>query len=923
MTCVPSKLWKGTLFLFLLGIGALSFYPFFVSQEKEDENKDLEPSNSKKSYLAQFFNLPLYFEKNEGQIDVHFQYLTRLPGHTFCFSPEGVSVLLKNGYPSKTLSVLNIQFLGGNPQPIIEGLDEQECKSNYFIGQDASKWYTGISTYNKIAYKNLYPGIDVLFYGNAKQLEYDFLVDPGVNPNHIRMRIEGAKKLNIDSEGDLQIVVENDEEQIFQMKKPVIYQMVEGNKVDVEGKFILLAKQEVGLSLGNYDTTRQLVIDPILTYSTYLGGTENDVGLGISIDRSGYAYVVGFTNSFDFPTTAGAFQTSKGGITASATNAFLTKMNTTGTALVYSTYLGGSTTTGSSTVTTQANSVAVDNQDNAYVTGFTNTNNFPTTTGAFQPSIFGAQDAFVTKINSTGSALIYSTYLGGGPGNTSANCLVVDEGGHAYVTGYTSAQNFPTTSGAFQTSKIGPGEDAFITKFNPSGSALIYSTYLGGLGRDQSNSIVVDKSGNAYVTGNTGSMNFPTTSGAFQTSNRGTVVNSTFASISNGFITKLNSSGSALDYSTYLGGTGWESSNEIQIDEVGNAYVAGVSISADFPTTLGAYQTTLNGTQNGFVTKLNPTGTALIYSTYLGGSGSANQCTSLALDAQNNAYVTGFTNSVNFPVTTEAIQSSLSGVTDAFISKLDFTGTSLLYSTYMGGTSNDSGVTITTDTHGNAYVVGATGSTNFPTTTGAFQTAKAGGLNDAFVAKLAIGSPVVTSVSPQVGPITGGTVVKITGMNFTLATAVYFGEALATTFVVDSDTQITVLSPEHALGTVDIRVEAIGVSPPTLVDQFTYQLLTTTTSLAISPNPARADQTMILTATVFPSSATGSVTFFDGIKLLGVAPLSNGKASFITDSLSVGNHSIIASYSGDNVNLGSSSQIVKFRVSNKRGKPKK
>ena len=235
MTCVPSKLWKGTLFLFLLGIGALSFDPFFVSQEKEDQNNDLEPSNSKKSYLAQFFNLPLYFEKNEGQIDAHFQYLTHLPGQTFCFSPEGVSVLLKNGYPSKTLSVLNIQFLGGNPQPIIQGLDEQECKSNYFIGQDASKWYTGISNYNKIAYKNLYPGIDVLFYGNAKQLEYDFLVDPGVNPNHIRMRIEGAKKLNIDSEGDLQIVIENDEEQIFQMKKPVIYQMVEGNKVDVEG----------------------------------------------------------------------------------------------------------------------------------------------------------------------------------------------------------------------------------------------------------------------------------------------------------------------------------------------------------------------------------------------------------------------------------------------------------------------------------------------------------------------------------------------------------------------------------------------------------------------------------------------------------------------------------------------------------------
>lgn len=900
-------------FMCLIVLMGVCIYPFFESQKKEDLALTHEPPIANKSLLAQFLDIPLYFEKNEGQMDPDFHYVTRCPGLTLYFAPQAVSLFLKHEHQEESPSVLNIQFVGSNPHSIIKGIDEQECKSNYFIGGDSTKWHTDISNYRKIVYQGLYPGIDALFYGNGKQLEYDFLVAPGMNPDHVRMRIDGAQELALDEEGNLQIIV--GDEQIFQMKKPSIYQVIEGKKNDVKGEFTLLAKREIGFSLNNYDKTQQLVIDPILAYSTYVGGSAFDTGGGIAVDSSNNVYVVGQTSSANFPTTSGAFQTFKSANPVAAA-AFVTKFNSTGTALIYSTYLGGSSDT-------NGVATAVNENGNAYITGNTFANDFPTTAGAFQTSKMGGaagNNGFITQLNSTGSALIYSTYLGAS--SSSCASIVLDESGNAYVTGNTGSTIFPTTSGAFQTARS-PGStaadtDVFISKLNSAGSALIYSTYLGGSASDSGNDIFLDGDGNAYVTGNTNSLNFPTTSGAFQTLKGGT------AAANNAFLTKLNITGSSLVYSTYLGGiSNTSNGNSVVVDESFHAYVVGNTNSQNFPTTNGAFQTLAKaapGFNNGFVSKFNPAGSALVYSTYLGGAAITNT-SSIALNSQNEVYLTGNTSSTDFPTTPDAYQPFLAGTNNAFVTKLNSAGSALIYSTYLGGVSGVSiGRAIALDSDGSAYIAGTTSSTTFPVTTDAFQTTL-GGSNDVFVAKFNIGTPTITGVAPNVGPPTGQTIVTITGTNFANATAVYFGETAATTFVIDSDTQITVLSPPHALGSVDITVEAIGVSTITSADQFTYQTLPTTTFLIVSPNPAKERQTVTVVASVSSSSATGSMTFFDGEKLLGVKAVVNGKASFTTDSLTVGKHFIIASYSGDNVYTGSMSQvehlIIKARIQKK------
>jgi len=358
----------------------------------------------------------------------------------------------------------------------------------------------------------------------------------------------------------------------------------------------------------------------------------------------------------------------------------------------------------------------------------------------------------VTKLNPTGSGLVYSTYLGGS-GDDNGTSIGVDAAGNAYVMGGTSSTNFPTTAGAFQRTFGGGISDAFVTKLNPAGSGLVYSTYLGGSGSEGGFGIAVDAGGNAYVTGHTGSTNFPTTTGAFQTSFGGGGFDA--------FVTKLNSTGSALVYSTYLGSSGTDNGNGIAVDAAGNAYVTGDTTSANFPTTTGAFQTTFRGGfDDAFVTKLNSTGSALVYSTYLGGSSTDNG-TSIAVDAVGNAYVTGGTFSTNFPTTTGAFQTTLSGLEDAFVTKLNPLGTGLVYSTYLGGSGSDVGDGITVDAlpTPNAYVTGFTDSTNFPTTAGAFQTTLGGG-EDAFVAKII---DIVLPPPPTVGKVTGGGTVAVSG----------------------------------------------------------------------------------------------------------------------------------------------------------------
>ena len=626
-------------------------------------------------------------------------------------------------------AVLRMKLVGANPAAQVTGLEQLPGKSNYFIGNDPAKWRTNVPTYAKVRYGNVYSGIDLVYYGNQRQLEYDFVVAPGADPRDIRLAIqsrdrEGAVALRIDGEGDLVLESEGSE---LRLHQPVIYQEISGARQRIGGNFVVHGTpgqvhgkpgqvqggRQVGFEVARYDASKPLIIDPVLTYSTYLGGSNGDEGLGIAVDSSGNAYVTGWTSSTNYPTT-NAFQAATGGLQ----DAFVTKLNAAGSALVYSTYLGGS---GGET----GFGIAVDSSGNAYVTGQTQSSNFPTA-NAFQAANgnpgFSPADAFVAKLNAAGSALVYSTYLGGS-GNDWGAGIAVDASGNAYVTGTTYSTNFPTAN-AFQAAFGGCGNcgDAFVTKLNAAGSALVYSTYLGGGDFDAGQGIAVDSSGNAYVTGGTSSADFPTAN-AFQAK---------FGGYIDAFVTKLNATGSALVYSTYLGGSSRDHGLGIGVDSSGNAYVTGQTDSTNFPTA-NAFQAAFGGGYrlDAFVTKLNAAGSALVYSTYLGGSGE-DSGQGIAVDSSGNAYVTGSTQSTNFP-TANAFQAAFGGTRDAFVTKLNTAGSALVYSTYLGGSGNEYGNGIGVDSSGNAYVTGWTQSTNFPTAN-AFQAAF-GGSGDAFVTK--------------------------------------------------------------------------------------------------------------------------------------------------------------------------------------------
>ena len=586
---------------------------------------------------------------------------------------------------------------------------------NYFTGKNPAKWRRNIPTFSRVKYPQVYPGVDLVYYGNQRQLEYDFVLAPGADPRQIEVSFDGANRLRVDGAGNLVLrfaggeVIEH---------APVIYQVVNGVKRHVIGGYKLKDGHSVGFKLVAYNHRERLTIDPGLIYSTYLGGSNFEDGFGIAVNPSGNAYVTGRTyldggpNTSNFPTTAGALQTTFGGVG----DAFVSKLNSNGTTLIYSTYLGGSDDD-------EGYGIAVDSSGNAYITGVTLSSDFPTTAGALQSTLAGNTNAFVTKLNSNGSALLYSTYLGGSEVEDGLG-IAVDSSNNSYVTGATYSNDFPTTAGALQTT-FGGNRDAFVSKLNSNGSALLYSTYLGGSNEDEGEDIAVDSSGNAYVSGLTYSSNFPTTRGALQ---------STLGGNSDAFISKLNNSGSALIYSTYLGGSDQDFASDLAVDSSNNAYVTGTTFSSDFPTTVGALQTRLAGFDDAFVTKLNSNGSALIYSTYLGGSNFEDGL-GIAVDSSSNTYVSGQTYSSDFPTTADALQTTFVGLRDAFVSKLNNSGSALIYSTYLGGGDYDPAWAIAADSSGNAYVTGSTVSSNFPTTAGAFQTTFGGG-TDAFVSKI-------------------------------------------------------------------------------------------------------------------------------------------------------------------------------------------
>jgi hypothetical protein len=734
--------------------------------------------------FASYGSFPLAFEANEGQVNSDVKFLAHTRKYVlFLTSSEAIlrpHVGAKRVGPEP--SFLRMKLAGANAKLSVSGADELPGKTNYFIGKDPAKWHTNVPTYSKVHYSSVYPGVDLLYYGREGSLEYDFVVSPGADPGAICLGFEGAVPV-IDEHGDLVLKVGQDE---LRLRKPVVYQEIgehSGSRRYVDGQYRLTADGQATFQLGRYEKRRSLVIDPILTYSTFLGGSNSDGAYGIFVDAAGNAYVTGGTTSADFPVTVGAFQTASGGNNPNCTeeplfqcgDVFVTKVNPTATAIVWSTYIGGASSEVGFGISADASGV--------YVAGQTSSANFPTTVGAFQTALPGARGGFVTKLNATGSALIYSTYLAGST-NDKVHGLAVDSGGNAYVTGATQSDDFPTTPGAFQLGLAGVS-NAFVTKLNPTGSApLVYSTYLGGNTSDGANSIVIDKSGNAYVTGGTTSTTFPTKNpiqAAF--AGGGTTCPATHVSIcGDAFVTEMNATGTALVFSTYLGGTGEDSGVGIALDPAGNVYVSGGTDSADFPTTAGVVQPAFGGGSAGcatageacgdaFLTKINAAKTAIVYSTYLGGSGDDVAGFGLAIDAAGNVHMAGITGPAasgvdNFPTTANAIQPAFAGGTgipncapgfvcgDAFVTKFSLDASSLAYSTYLGGTSDDGAGSIVQDTAGNDYVVGVTISSDFPVTPGVFQPTcgtaplcNDGSGSDAFITKLAIPFP-AASLAP-------------------------------------------------------------------------------------------------------------------------------------------------------------------------------
>ncbi|MFB3921315.1 MAG: choice-of-anchor D domain-containing protein [Terriglobia bacterium] len=773
-----------------------------------------------------FGELPLSFEMNQGQADPQVKFLSRGRGYTlFLTEDEAVFALGKpsadgatfrrsqresaittqlptpvnhvplvnDAFPPPLIqspelsirnhqtfiaepparSVLRMKIVDANPKAKIVADGELPGRSNHLIGNDPSKWRTNVPNFGKVRYEEIYPGIDLVYYGNQHKLEFDFVVAPGADPQVIAFDVEGPDQIEIDSHGGLVLGFDGRE---MRVAKPVVYQLRpaipgqpialgadeqlsnRGDRQFIDGRFVLRATHdeirnpkgiagspagsqsashgssyEVAFEVGPYERTLPLVIDPVLTYSTYLGGSEFDFALGIAVDTAGEAYIVGATSSEDFP-TANALQPSINRTLGYVGDAFITKLSADGTSFLFSTFLGGSNNE-------VAYGIALDSAGNAYITGETKSTDFPVTPGAFQTSFSTGDDpypthAFVTKLSANGSALVYSTLLGGSA-EESARGIAVDSSGNAYVAGSTSSLDFPVTAGVAQSALpsyngqicalwTGFCGSGFVAALNPQGTGLVYGTYLGGTNSTSPQGIAVDGAGNAYVVGFTNSLDFLTTPGAFQT---GQATNE-----KSGFLAKVSNQG-RLIYSTYLGGvrnpefTGGagDQARAVAVDSSGSAYVAGLTNSIDFPTTPGSFQTTPFGTSGAaFVTKFHPAGCGLVYSTLLGGYYGA-YANAIAVNSQGDALVAGGTASFDFP-TVNPVQASCTtfyggGQTIGcpFVTKFHPTGSSLIYSTFLGGSNSELNYccnqanAIAIDALGNAYVAGQTRSNDFPT----------------------------------------------------------------------------------------------------------------------------------------------------------------------------------------------------------------
>jgi hypothetical protein len=742
---------------------------------------------------ASYASLPLAFEQNQGQTDSQVKYLARGHGYTLfltandaVFSLHSQSNLSESSKVRQSsmsdlqslahrrkshkdsTAVVHMHLVGANSLAKVQGSGPTAGIANYFLGNDPSKWHSGVARYARVSYENVYPGVNMAFHGAERDLEFDFVLAPGANPAPIRIQFAGDQGIKTNHSGDL--VISSAAGDVL-LHRPVAYQEQRGTRHPVHARFVLKAGNQVSFELGNYDRSRELVIDPSVSYaySTYLGGSGDDNGISIAFDSNGNAYVTGETTSSNFP---GAHNVLTG-----AQDVFVTKIASDGSSLIYSTYVGGSSP---SSNTQSGNSIAVDASGDAFVAGGTTSSNFPSSPGAFQTALKSAENAFVFELNPSGGTLTYSTYLGGtGTGGDIALGIALDGAGKVYVAGFTSSTDFPIPSGLTPLQGYpGGANNGFVAELSLGGkgaSDLVFSTYLGPAGSNSAGAgaIAVDSSGKVYVTGATSDATFHVTNGAYQVT-CGSCSLST--PLFDAFVTVINPATNSYVYSTFLGGAGSDAGFGIAADSAGDAYVTGSTTTATssngFPATPGALQTVYGTNTDAFVTKLNPTGTTLLFSTYLGGTGT-DSASGIAVDKTGNAYVTGSTNSALFP-TVGATQASLAGGTDAFVSEINPAGSQLVFSTYLGGAGTEDNLDlggIAVDSNGAfIYVTGNTSSTNFPLTS-AEQQAPGGGV-DAFVVKyaqaqsFAMSASTPAAVAPGTSATSTVTLTAYNGYNF-------------------------------------------------------------------------------------------------------------------------------------------------------------
>jgi uncharacterized repeat protein (TIGR01451 family) len=718
--------------------------------------------------------LPISFEVNQGQTDASVQFLARSAGYTLFLTP-GEAVLslhaphgnaTKPGAPSVPHALqssavkfastapptaVRLQLIEANIAAKAVGVDPLPGKSNYFVSNNPAKWHTDVPTFAKVRYSNVYPGIDLLYYGNQEgKLEHDFVLAPGADPNLIAIGLRESAKPVADQNGDLTLHTKSGD---LTLRSPVVYQVTAGHREIIPATYVLASNNQIKFHLGSYDKTASLVIDPVLQYSGVLGGNGDDVAASIAVDGSGNAYITGWTNSSDFP-RVNSFQGSLPD--PNADQSFLSKINAAGTALLYSTYLDNGRSSG----------IAVDSAGRAYVVG-SGGSGFPLKNAHQSKYGGGASDMFLAVLNAPGNTLLFSTLLGG-PGDDWANAIALDASDNAYVTG-ASGSGFPTLH------SIQTQGSAFVAKFNVAGLLQYSSVFASGVTVPLA--VAVDASASAYITGVTYETNFPIRNPAFQST-------CLACPQQNGFVSKLSPSGSSLAYSTYLGAPGSNLGLAIAVDSSGNAYVAGDTLSG-FPVTTNAFQKKIGGILDGFITKLNPSGSALIYSTYLGGSDN-DEISGLALDKYRTVYVTGTTASSNFPL--KASLQTYENDTQAFVTTLSSSGSSIAYySTLIGEASS---MHIALDKALNVYVVGSTSAGSISATPGALN--KPGQSIDAFISKLVIADDLALGVSGSPSSVKHGTnltyTIAVTSKGPDFGVNLHIDDTLptGTTFVSDS-----------------------------------------------------------------------------------------------------------------------------------------